>query len=233
MFVAAAPQDTAAKAPCAVQEPAKADEKADAKKDQKQSDKKHDKGHPAAIGHAAPEFTLTGADGKTYNLSDYKGHTVVLEWFSPTCPVSGHGDGSFWGSGNAAKTLKAVKAADANVVYLTINSNKDGLGGQTTAEQGAASTEAIAKASAELGSTVPVLMDPTGKVGRAYGAKTTPHIFIIDTTGNLVYTGAPGSDDGKTDYILSAVTAIKEGKAVEPATTKNKGCGIKYGGPKS
>lgn len=196
----------------------------------KKEDAKPRRAEAAKVGDAAPEFTLTGADGKTYNLSDYKGHTVVLEWFSPSCPVSGHGDRSFWGSGNAAKTVAAVKAADPDAVYLTINSNHDGLGGQSTKQQGDASAEVIAKGGLAAGLSVPVLMDPEGKVGRAYGAKTTPHMFVINTTGTLVYVGAPASDDGKTDYITSAVTAIKAGKPVEPANTKNSGCGIKYAG---
>ncbi|MSQ90714.1 MAG: redoxin domain-containing protein [Phycisphaerales bacterium] len=186
-----------------------------------------EKGHKnagAVIGHPAPEFTLTGVDGKTYNLADYKGSTVVLEWFCSTCPVSGGGDGSYWGSGSASKTIAGVKAADPSAVYLSINSTKDGHQGKTSAEEGAASAAVITKA----GQTVPMLVDADGKVGHAYGAKTTPHVFIVDGTGTVVYIGAPASDDGATNYIVNAVTALKAGKPVEPSTTKNKGCGIKY-----
>lgn len=189
-------------------------------------DHKHD---TATIGHAAPAFTLTGADGKTYNLSDYKGKTVVLEWFCSTCPVSGGGANSYWGDGSASKTVNGMKAADSNAVYLVIDSTKDGHSGMTTADEGKASTEIISKA----GQSVPVLMDPSGKVGREYGAKTTPHIFIIDGTGNVVYIGAPTGDDGKVNYIVDAVTAVKAGKPVNPSKTKNRGCGVKYASQKA
>lgn len=191
-------------------------------------DQKEHKHSAASIGHAAPEFTLTGVDGKTYNLSNYKGNTVILEWFSPSCPYSGGGADSYWGNGSASKTLAAVKAADPTAVYLTINSTKDGFQDKTTAVEGTDSAAVITK----CGQTVPVLMDADGKVGKAYGAKTTPHIFIVDGTGNVVYIGAPMSEDGKTNYIVNAVTAIKGGKPVEPATTKNKGCNIKFASAK-
>jgi hypothetical protein len=71
-------------------------------------------------------------------------------------------------------------------------------------------------------------MDPAGTVGKAYGAKTTPHMFVIDRAGNLAYIGAPTCDDGATLYVVNAVAAIKDGKAASPAVTKNKGCGVKY-----
>ncbi len=187
--------------------------------------------HPGAandkgveVGKAAPAFTLTGADGKTYKLSDFAGKTVVLEWFCSTCPVSGNGERSYWGSGNAKKVLAGVKAADSDAVYLTIDSTKDGHDGKTTQEIGKADVAVIA----ESGQTVPVLIDADGAVGHAYGAKTTPHVFVIDPKGNVAYIGAPMSADGETDYITNAVTAIKAGKPVEPTTTKNKGCAIKY-----
>ena len=179
------------------------------------------------VGQAAPAFTLTGVDGKTYTLADFKGKTVILEWFSPYCPVSAGGDGSYWGTGNASKVVTSVKAADSDAVYLTINSNKDDLNGKSTAQNGADSTAAITKA----GQSVPVLLDTAGTVGHAYGARTTPHVFIVDAKGNIAYIGAPMSDDGKTDHITNAVTALKAGKPVEPSTTKNKGCGIKYAPP--
>ncbi|MSR29027.1 MAG: redoxin domain-containing protein [Phycisphaerales bacterium] len=181
----------------------------------------------ATVGQTAPDFTLSGVDGKTYHLADYKGKTVILEWFSPYCPVSGGGEGSYWGSGNASKVLAGVKAADPNAVYLTINSTKDGYDGKSTSQNGADSTAVITQAA----QTTPVLLDADGTVGRAYGAKTTPHIYIIDGTGKLAYIGAPTSEDGATDYITSAVTHLKAGTPVDPTTTKNHGCGIKYASP--
>ncbi len=182
----------------------------------------------AMIAHAAPEFTLTGVDGKIYNLADFKGKTVILEWFCSTCPVSGNGPDSYWGSGRASATIDGVKAADPTAVYLSINSTKDGHQGKSNATEATSSAAVVTKA----GQATPMLMDSDGKVGRAYGAKTTPHVFIIDGAGDVVYMGAPTSDDGKTNYIVNAVTALKAGKPVEPATTKNKGCGIKYAGKK-
>ncbi len=193
----------------------------DAKAGQDQAKVKHE---TAKVGHAAPEFTLTGADGKTYNLADYKGNVVVLEWFCSSCPDSGAGSDSYWGNGNAATTVAAVKAADPKAIYLMINSTKDGYQGKTSADEGAISAAITSKA----GQSVPVLIDADGKVGKAYGAKTTPHVFIVDGTGNVAYIGAPMSADGKTNYIVNAVTALKAGKPVEPSSTKNKGCSVKY-----
>ena len=181
----------------------------------------HDK---AEIAHEAPAFTLKGVDGKTYSLADYKGKVVVLEWFCSSCPASGRGEGSLWGSGKAAATIEGVRKADSNAVYFTVNSTKDGYDGKSNAEEGTASAEVMSKA----GVSVPVLLDADGKVGRAYGAKTTPHVFIIAADGNVAYIGAPVSRDGKTNYVVNAVTALKAGKPVEPATTKNEGCGVKY-----
>lgn len=185
----------------------------------------HDhKAKGAMIAHAAPDFTLTGVDGKIYNLADFKGKTVILEWFCSTCPVSGNGPDSYWGSGRASATIDGVKAADPNAVYLSINSTKEGHQGKSNTTEASNSASVVAKA----GQATPMLMDSDGKVGRAYGAKTTPHVFIVNGAGDVVYMGAPTSDDGKTSYIVNAVTALKAGKSVEPATTKNKGCGIKY-----
>ncbi len=211
LLLAAAPQDATKGAPSSAQ--------------QKDPHAGHDhKASGASIGHAAPAFTLTGVDGKTYNLADYKGKTVILEWFCSTCPVSGNGADSYWGSGTASTTIDGVKAADPTAVYLSINSTKDGHQGKSTATDATDSAAIVSKA----GQATPMLMDANGTVGREYGAKTTPHIFIVDGTGNVAYIGAPTSDDGKTNYIVNTVTALKAGKSVEPATTKNKGCGIKY-----
>jgi len=181
----------------------------------------HDK---AEIAHEAPAFSLKGVDGKTYTLADYKGKVVVLEWFCSSCPASGRGEGSFWGSGKAAATIEGMRKADADAVYFAVNSTKDGFNSMSNAEEGSASAEVMSKA----GASVPVLLDADGKVGKAYGAKTTPHVFIIAADGNVAYIGAPVSKDGKTNYVVNAVTALKAGKPVEPATTKNEGCGVKY-----
>lgn len=218
-LIAASPSDDQQSGSAAQSQPEKGDSK---KKDEgKKKDDKGTKAEKAEIGKPAPAFTLTGADGKTYSLADMKGKTVVLEWFSPYCPYSGQSsDDSYWSTGRAQKVLDAMKSADPDAVYLCVNSTHDGYNGKTEAQNGKDST-AVTK-------TVPVLMDASGDVGKAYGAKTTPHVFVIDRSGNLAYIGAPTSDDGKELWVVDAVAAIKAGKAPSPATTKNKGCGVKY-----
>jgi peroxiredoxin len=177
------------------------------------------------IGKPAPAFTLPTADGKSVSLSDFKGKTVVIEWFSPYCPWSGlASDNSYWSTGQAKKTIEAIRAADAEAVYLCINSTKDGYDSKDTATNGKDSLAAV------QGSPVPMLMDPAGDVGRAYGAKTTPHVFIVDAAGNIAYIGAPVSKDGKTMHAVEAVKALKAGSKPSPAETKNFGCGVKYAG---
>jgi peroxiredoxin len=189
--------------------------------DKPQKDDKTMKAEKAEIGHPAPAFSLKGVDGKTYTLADMKGKTVVIEWFSPYCPYSGQtSPDSYWSTGRAMKVIDGMKAADPDAVYLCINSTHPGYNGKSEAENGADSA-AVCK-------EIPMLMDPEGTCGKAYGAKTTPHMFVIDRAGNLAYIGAPTCDDGKDMYVVDAVTAIKDGKAPSPSVTKNKGCGVKY-----
>ncbi|MFM7809824.1 MAG: redoxin family protein [Planctomycetota bacterium] len=191
--------------------------------DKEKGEKKEQKAGAVEIGSAAPDFKLPTADGKTVSLADFKGKTVVIEWFSPYCPYSGQSsDDSYWSTGRAKQVIDAMKAADASAVYLCINSTHDGYSGKDTAANMKDSTSAVAS------SPVPVLMDASGSVGHAYGAKTTPHVFIVDGAGNIAYIGAPVSKDGKDLYAANAVKAIKEGKKPEPARTKNSGCGVKY-----
>ena len=191
--------------------------------DKEKGEKKEQKTGAVEIGSPAPDFKLPTADGKTVSLADFKGKTVVIEWFSPYCPYSGQSsDDSYWSTGRAKQVIDAVKAADANAVYLCINSTHDGYSGKDTA------TNMKDSASAVASSPVPVLMDASGSVGHAYGAKTTPHVFIVDGAGNIAYIGAPASKDGKDLYAANAVKAIKEGKKPEPSRTKNSGCGVKY-----
>jgi len=177
----------------------------------------------AEIGKPAPEFKLPTADGKTVSLADFKGKTVVIEWFSPYCPYSGlSSDNSYWSTGRAKKTIDAIKEADASAAYLCINSTHDGYDGKDE------KTNMKDSLSAVSASPVPMLMDASGKVGHAYGAKKTPHVFIVDGAGNLAYVGAPISEDGKKMYAAEAVKAIKAGKKPEPSETKAYGCGVKY-----
>ena len=134
-----------------------------------------------AVGEAAPAFTGTDADGRTINLSDYAGKTVVLEWTNNGCPyVKKH-----YGAGNMQKTQAAAEADGA--VWLTIISSAEGKQGYVSG------AEAKAIAAAHGATPSAIILDPTGEIGRAYEAKTTPHMFVIDGAGTLVYAG--GIDD--------------------------------------
>lgn len=176
------------------------------------------------IGKPAPAFTGTDSNGKTHSLSNYKGKTVVLEWTNAQCPfVVKHYD-----SGNMQKLQETYTAKD--VVWLTINSGAEGKQGHVTAEQAnALIAEKGNKASAYI-------LDTTGEIGKAYDAKTTPHMFVIDKEGTLVYQGAIDDNDSSNkedaatakNYVAAALDATLEGKAVETAQTKPYGCGVKY-----
>ena len=168
-------------------------------------------------GKIAPEFRLTSYDGRTISLSDYKGKIVVLEWLNYECPfVRYHYE--------EAKTMikLANKYKDKNVIWLAINST-----GHLTTEK----TEEFADKH-KLG--YPILDDRSGKTGRVYGAKTTPHMFIIDTQGRIAYTGAiDNSPLGKKkeeviNYVDKALTELTGGKSVSTPNTKPYGCSVKY-----
>ena len=179
----------------------------------------------ATVGQPAPAFTLTDLDGKAHSLSDFKGKTVVLEWVNPECPfVVKH----YEKSGNIPATQKAAVAD--GVVWLQINSAAAGKQGDFDTEKAKAwqSKNKVAAAA--------YLRDADGKVGKAYDAKTTPQIFIINAEGVLVYNGAIDSirstntdDIAKAEnYVKSALAAIKEGKPVASPTTQPYGCSVKY-----
>jgi len=174
----------------------------------------------AAIGKAAPAFELKDVDGKTVKLADYKGKIVVLEWFNPECPVSAgcHQNG--------ALKDQAARAAKDGVVWLAINSGAAGKEGS--------GAERNKKAAAEWNMKHPVLMDENGEVGHLYGAKTTPHMFVIDAKGVLVYKGAiDNHEQGEknVNYVDAALADLKAGKPVATKETKSYGCGVKYGKP--
>ncbi len=179
----------------------------------------------ATVGQPAPAFTLTDLDGKSHNLSDFKGKTVVLEWVNPECPfVVKH----YEKSGNLPATQKAATAD--GVVWLLINSAASGKQGDYDAEK-AKAWLAKNKAAATA-----YLRDADGKVGKAYDAKTTPQIFVINAEGTLVYNGAIDSkrstnaDDiaGAENYAKSALADLKAGRPVATATTQPYGCSVKY-----
>jgi peroxiredoxin len=172
---------------------------------------------PPAVGAPAPAFELKDLHGKAVSLADFRGKTVVLEWINPNCPVS---------RGYAEKKVMVNTAtAHPEVVWLGINSTHGGHGDflAPAAHQAYNDKNGIAYS---------VLYDTSGEVGRAYGAKTTPHMFIIDGTGKLVYNGAIDSGPGatSTNYVAGALTALAAGKAPDPATTKPMGCSVKYTG---
>ena len=175
-------------------------------------------------GKEAPAFTLTDSNGKTHSLADFKGKFVVLEWLNHQCPfVVKH-----YGSGNM-QALQ-TKYTGQDVVWLSIVSSAEGKQGHLTPEQAnAITTEKKAAPTA-------VLLDTDGKVGRAYDAKTTPHMFVINPEGVLVYQGAIDSNSSPnpetikeaTNYVTAALDAAKAGKPIEQATTKAYGCSVKY-----
>jgi thioredoxin-related protein len=177
-----------------------------------------------AVGQPAPDFQLKDTNGRSVKLSDYRGKYVVLEWTNPGCPyVKKH-----YNSGNMAATQQDALAKGA--VWLAINST----------EKGAWDYLEPAKLTAWLkerkAQTTATLMDEEGTAGRAYGARTTPHMYIVDPQGKLVYAGGidsiPSSD---ADDIKKAVNYVKQGlgealagKPISAATTRPYGCSIKY-----
>lgn len=178
------------------------------------------------IGEPAPDFTLKGLNPKTQDitLSHFKGKLVVLEWLNHGCPfVKKH-----YESGNMQGLQR--KYTGQNVIWLSIVSSAPGKQGHV--DQAGAIKEKMEHKS----SSTDVLLDPEGKVGQLYGAKTTPHMFIINKEGALVYQGAiddkadteKGSVPGAKNYIATALDEIINGKPVSVPTTKSYGCSIKY-----
>lgn len=179
----------------------------------------------AQVGSPAPDFTLTDIEGKTYRLSELKGKTVVLEWTNPDCPiVKKHYDRS----GNIPSLQQ--KATGDGVVWLSINSASKGGQGDYAPEK--------VKSWQQKNKSNPTayLRDPTHQVGKLYDARTTPHLFVIDPNGTLVYNGAIDSiSSGNPDdiakaenYVVSALSAVKNGGTPAKGTTKPYGCAIKY-----
>ena len=176
------------------------------------------------VGSAAPEFSLTDAKGQTHSLAQYKGKYVVLEWFNPECPfVKKH-----YGSNNMQK-LQA-EYTGKGVVWLSIDSSAPGMEGSLTPEQAQKTmSEWKTKQTA-------LLLDPEGKAGRAYGAKNTPDMIVINPEGKIVYEGAidskatpnPADIPISTNYVKVALDESMAGKSVSTATTKPYGCSVKY-----
>lgn len=175
----------------------------------------------AVVGQPAPDFTLTDLDGKAHTLSQYRGKTVVLEWFNPGCPfvVHAHGEGPL--------TDMAAKETAQGVVWLAINSGAPGKQGH--------GVEANREAVAKWGMKHPVLLDEDGAVGHAYGAEKTPHMFVVSEAGTLVYRGgldnAPigvPNDGERVDYVGAALADLRAGRPVAVAETAAYGCAVKF-----
>ena len=176
-------------------------------------------------GSPAPAFTnVKDINGKSHNLADYKGKTVVLEWVNYDCPfVKKH-----YSSNNMQDMQRKYTAK--GIVWLSVNSSAPGKeGNYSIAEWKQKSTERKVAANA-------ILLDPSGKTGKAYGAKTTPHMYIIDGAGVLQYQGAIDSTrstdaaDIKTsqNYVATALDELAAGKPVSVKETKAYGCSVKY-----
>ncbi|MBV8939327.1 MAG: thioredoxin family protein [Alphaproteobacteria bacterium] len=176
------------------------------------------------IGQPAPAFSVQDISGQTQSLARYKGSVVVMEWSNPGCPfVRKH-----YGSGNMQSLQRTAR--EKGVVWLTVNSSAPGKQGNMTVEQ-AKNWVAEMKASPSA-----YILDAKGTLGRLYGAKATPHMFVIDPSGRLAYAGAiddkPSFDQGdvKTadNYVMDAVNALLAGKPVAVASTRAYGCSVKY-----
>ena len=185
----------------------------------------HDDHMHAEVGKTAPNFTLKDVDGNEHKLSDLKGKVVVLEWTNHLCPfVVRHQKQKH----TMQDTYSMFK--DEEVVWFAVDSTRPDYQGGYDAK---GIQEWTAQDDVKL--PYPVLRDEQGKVGHTYGAKTTPHMFVIDKDGTLVYSGAidddpSGSKSDTTNYVASAIKAALNGKTVEVASTKPYGCSVKYQG---
>jgi len=178
----------------------------------------------AVVGESAPEFTLTDMTGTQQSLSEFKGQFTVLEWVNPDCPfVRKHYD-----SGNMQQLQQ--RYTGQGVVWLSINSSAAGKQGHLTTETAQQFVkERVAHPTA-------VLLDPDGAVGRRYGAKTTPHMFIIDPKGILIYAGAiddiassdPSDIPKAVNYVAAALEEAMAGRTVSVKESRPYGCSVKY-----
>jgi peroxiredoxin len=176
------------------------------------------------VGEVAPDFSLKGADGKSYSLKDFKGKIVVLEWFNKDCPyVKKH-----YSVGNMQGLQKELTSEGA--VWLTLISSKKGKQGYMESAEAAAHMK-----SANMSSTA-ILIDEKSEVAKQYDARTTPHMYIIGKDGKLAYMGAiDDNSDSDSDvipksknYVKAAMASLSKGEKVAVATTKPYGCGVKY-----
>ena len=179
----------------------------------------------AKVGEAAPEFTGTASNGKTFHLSDYRGKFVVLEWHNNGCPFVR----KQYNSGNMQRLQK--QWTGQGVVWFTILSSAPGRQGYVTADE---ENDYLAKMQA---APTAALLDPTGVIGHLYDAKTSPQMVVINPQGVVIYDGAidnkPTTDlndvPSATNYVNLALEQARAGKPVETAATRPYGCSVKYG----
>jgi len=172
-----------------------------------------------AVGEKAPGFTLTDLDGNEHSLADYQGKVVVLEWVNPDCPFSDR---------HAREKTMATLADRHDVVWLGVNSTSEGHSNYHA--------PADHKAWAQKRDVdYAILYDTSGEVGKAYGAKTTPHMYIIDETGTIAYNGAidddpPGRLEAaeRTNHVGNGLVAQAADREIDPASTRPYGCTVKY-----
>lgn len=181
----------------------------------------------AEVGKPAPDFTLSDLSGRPVHLGDFRGKTVVLEWFNPGCPFvrKAHTKGSLVGT--------AKRYMDQGVVWLAVNSAAPGKEGYGPAMN--------ADGQRTYGMNYPILVDESGDVGHAYGATNTPHMFVIDTSGTLVYRGAiDNSPDAEgespaggklVNYVDATMADLAAGRPVGTPSTEAYGCSVKYAHP--
>lgn len=177
-----------------------------------------------AVGQAAPDFTVASNSGKAVSLSQFRGHYVALEWTNPECPFVG----KHYRSGNMQNLQKGF--VNQGVVWLTVDSSAPGKQGNLSAAQASDLLQSRHAAPTAF------LLDASGTVGHLYGAKTTPHMFLIDPKGNLVYEGGIDSiastdagDIGRaTPYFKNAVEHAIAGQPIDPNSTRPYGCSVKY-----
>jgi peroxiredoxin len=179
------------------------------------------------VGQPAPAFQAVDADGRTRSLAEFRGRTVVLEWTNNGCPYvkRNYSTGAMQSAQRQAKDRGAA-------VWLTVASSAPGQQGYMTG------AEAKAWQSQAKSAPTAILLDPDGKIGRLYGAKTTPHMFVIDGGGRIAYMGAiddkptndPTKAAGAKNYVLAALDDIRAGRKVAQPVTRPYGCSVKYAG---
>lgn len=178
----------------------------------------------ARVGEAAPDFTATDSNAKTHHLSDYKGKYVVLEWHNQGCPYTR----KHYESGNMQHLQK--EWTEKGVVWFTVISSAPGTQGYVTASN---ENDYVKRMHA---SPTAVLLDPDGNLGHLYAAKTTPHMYVINPAGVLIYNGAiddhPTADQSdipsSKNYVSAALQEALSGKSVTDAATRPYGCSVKY-----